>query len=46
MSIEVDATTVERMKEGLAQMTMLRRLTTLAQVAAVVGFLASNRAAP
>ena len=36
---------LERMLEGMAQMTMLRRAPRLAQVADVAAFLASDRAA-
>jgi NAD(P)-dependent dehydrogenase (short-subunit alcohol dehydrogenase family) len=43
-AMEVDAAGVERLVEGLAQMTMLRRAPRLAQVAEVVAFLASDRA--
>jgi hypothetical protein len=43
MSIEVDAAAVERMKEGLVQMSMLRRFPRLAQVAAVAGSLELGR---
>src|SRR6266511_2188677 len=43
--MELDAAGVERLVEGLAQMTMLRRAPRLAQVAEVAAFLASDRAA-
>jgi enoyl-[acyl-carrier-protein] reductase (NADH) len=43
-STQMDAAGVERLIEGLAGMTMLRRAPGLAQVAEVVAFLASDRA--
>jgi len=43
-SMSLDAAGIERMIEGLAQMTMLRRAPRLAQVAEVAAFLASDRA--
>jgi NAD(P)-dependent dehydrogenase (short-subunit alcohol dehydrogenase family) len=43
-AMQLDAAGVERMVEGLAQMTMLRRAPRLAQVAEVAAFLASDRA--
>ena len=44
-TMDLDAAGVERMIEGLAGMTMLRRAPRLAQVAEVAAFLASDRAA-
>ena len=43
-SMQLDAAGLERMIEGLAQMTMLRRPNALAHVADVAAFLASDRA--
>ena len=43
-AMELDAAGVERLVEGLAQMTMLRRSPRLAEVAEVAAFLASDRA--
>jgi len=43
-AMELDAAGVERLVEGMAQMTMLRRSPALAQVAEVAAFLASDRA--
>jgi NAD(P)-dependent dehydrogenase (short-subunit alcohol dehydrogenase family) len=43
-TMQMDAAGVERMIEGLAGMTMLRRAPGLAQVAEVAAFLASDRA--
>jgi NAD(P)-dependent dehydrogenase (short-subunit alcohol dehydrogenase family) len=44
-AMRLDAAGVERLVEGMAQMTMLRRSPGLAQVAEVAAFLASDRAA-
>jgi enoyl-[acyl-carrier-protein] reductase (NADH) len=44
-TMQLDAAAVQRMVEGLAGMTMLRRAPSLAQVAEVAAFLASDRAA-
>jgi NAD(P)-dependent dehydrogenase (short-subunit alcohol dehydrogenase family) len=43
-AMELDAAGVERLVQGLAQMTMLRRPPGLAEVAEVAAFLASDRA--
>jgi enoyl-[acyl-carrier-protein] reductase (NADH) len=43
-AMRLDAAGVERLVEGMAQMTMLRRSPGLAQVAEVAAFLASDRA--
>jgi 3-oxoacyl-[acyl-carrier protein] reductase len=43
--MEMDAAAVERLLEGLGQMTMLRRPPRLAQVADVAASLASDRTA-
>jgi enoyl-[acyl-carrier-protein] reductase (NADH) len=43
-AMQLDTAGVERLVEGMAQMTMLRRSPGLAQVAEVAAFLASDRA--
>jgi enoyl-[acyl-carrier-protein] reductase (NADH) len=42
--MQMDTAGLERMKEGMAQMTMLRRLPALTQFADAAAFLASDRA--
>jgi enoyl-[acyl-carrier-protein] reductase (NADH) len=44
-AMKLDATGVERLVEGMARMTMLRRSPGLTRVAEVAAFLASERAA-